>query len=76
MRHSTMIKVQTSWMPNAQIVNGDIIVNDADEAYRATRLMFNKPMAPSDFAEALEEECPGAEVIPCSTDDDIATYMD
>lgn len=69
-----MIKVITSFTPNASVVCGDIIVSDIDEADKALQLMYASGIRPSKLSEALEDECPGYDVIPWDSDDDIPIY--
>lgn len=71
-----MLKIRTSSLRSGFVAGGDIVVADSDEADRAIAILSSEPRRPSELAELLEEECPGFEIAPWDSDDEMWIYVD
>lgn len=71
-----MLKIRTSSLRSGFVAGGDIVVADSDEADRAIAILSSEPHRPSELAELLEEECPGFEIVPWDSDDEMRIYVD
>lgn len=71
-----MLKIRTSSLRSGFVAGGDIVVADSDEADRAIAILSFEPRRPSELAELLEEECPGFEIVPLDSDDEMRIYVD
>lgn len=71
-----MLKIRTSSLRSGFVAGGDIVVADSDEADRAIAILSSEPRRPSELAELLEEECPGFEIVPWDSDDEMWIYVD
>ena len=71
-----MIKVPTASFRNGPIVGGDIVVSDSNEAEKAIGILSSELRRPSELAELLEDECPGFEIVPWDSDDEMPIYSD
>ena len=71
-----MLKIRTSSLRSGFVAGGDIVVADSDEADRAIAILSSEPRRPSELAELLEEKCPGFEIVPWDSDDEMRIYVD